>query len=51
MILWYYAGAQDGDNARLYIYQQGMWVDASPGIVNTNPGADGAPGPAGTDGT
>ena len=49
--LWYYAGAQTGDNARLYIYQQGMWLDASPGIVNTNPGADGETGPAGADGT
>jgi len=48
--LWYYCGAQDGDNARLYIRQEGLWVDASPAIVNTNPGAQGPAGAAGAEG-
>ena len=42
--LWYYCGQQSGDNARLYIYQQGMWVDASPPILNNEPGPSGPQG-------
>ena len=49
--LWYYCGEQNGDNARLYIYQNGIWLDAAPAIVNTDPGPQGDPGPAGEDGT
>lgn len=49
--LWFYPGAENGDSARLYIYQNNIWVDASPAIVNTMVGADGATGPAGADGT
>ena len=48
--LWYYCGEEVGDAARLYIFRDDSWVDASPPIVNTNPGADGmdvAQGPAG----
>ena len=48
--LWYYCGEQTGDTARLYIYQRGMWLDASPPILNTEPGPAGDAGPAGMDG-
>ena len=48
--LWYYNGENAGDNARLYIYQGGIWVDASPAIVNTNPGIDGKDGEPGPEG-
>ena len=48
--LWYYCGEQTGDTARLYIYQRGMWLDASPPILNTEPGPAGDAGPSGMDG-
>lgn len=48
--LWYYNGEEDEDNARLYIYQDGLWIDASPGVVNNNPGPQGDPGEQGEKG-
>ena len=45
--LWYYCGEEAGDAARLYIFRDDSWVDASPPIVNTNPGADGMDGAQG----
>ena len=42
--LWFYQGQQDNDAARLYIYRDNSWIDTSPAIVNTNPGAVGPQG-------
>lgn len=52
--LWFYCGAQAGDDARLYLYLNNVWVEASPPIISTGPegpvGATGATGAAGQTG-